>query len=109
MVSHELRTPLTPVTMSLAALELDPQLPEDLQDEVAMLRRNVGLETKLIDDLLDVTSITNGKFRLEVKPISIHSLLHDVVEIVCGEAEIRRQNLRLELTALEDTVDGDPV
>jgi PAS domain S-box-containing protein len=109
MVSHELRTPLTPVVMSLAALELDPQLPEDLQDEVAMLRRNVGLETKLIDDLLDVTSITNGKFRLEVKPISIHSLLHDVVEIVCGEAEIRRQNLRLELTALEDTVDGDPV
>ena len=109
MVSHELRTPLTPVVMSLAALELDPHLPEDLQDEVAMLRRNVGIETKLIDDLLDVTSIANGKFRLDVKPTSIHALLRDVAEIVGGDAEIKCQKLTLELAAQDDTVGGDPV
>jgi hypothetical protein len=109
MVSHELRTPLTPVVMSLAAMEQDPQLPEELQDEVAMLRRNVGLETKLIDDLLDVTSIRNGKFRLNVKPIGIHSLLRDVAEIVGSEAENRSQKLTLALAAHDDTVGGDPV
>jgi PAS domain S-box-containing protein len=109
MVSHELRTPLTPVVMSLAALELDPHLPEDLQDEVAMLRRNVGIETKLIDDLLDVTSIANGKFLLQVKPTSIHTLLRDVAEIVCGDVQTRSQKLTLDLEARDDTVRGDPV
>jgi signal transduction histidine kinase len=109
MVSHELRTPLTPVVMSLAAMEQDPQLPEDLQDEVAMLRRNVGLETKLIDDLLDVTSIRNGKFRLNVRPVGIHPLLREVAEIVGGEAENRSQKLTLSLTAHDDRVGGDPV
>jgi PAS domain S-box-containing protein len=109
MVSHELRTPLTPVVMSLAAMEQDPQLPEELQDEVAMLRRNVGLETKLIDDLLDVTSIRNGKFRLNVRPVGIHPLLREVAEIVGGEAENRSQKLTLSLTAHDDRVGGDPV
>lgn len=109
MVSHELRTPLTPVVMSLAALELDPQLPHELLDEVAMLRRNVGLETRLIDDLLDVTSIANGKFRLEMKPTSIHPLLRDVAEIVDSEALGKRQKLTLELGALDDRIKGDPV
>jgi hypothetical protein len=109
MVSHELRTPLTPVVMSLAALELDPKLPEDLQDEVSMLRRNVAIETKLIDDLLDVTSITNGKFRLDVKPSSVHALLRDVAEIIDGDAKNKSQKLTLDLVAQDDTVRGDPV
>ena len=95
--------------MSLAALEQDPQLPKELQDEVMMLRRNVTLETKLIDDLLDVTSISNGKFRLDVKPISIHALLRDVVEIVGADAEIRTQKLTLDMAAHDEMVRGDPV
>jgi PAS domain S-box-containing protein len=107
MVSHELRTPLTPVVMSLAALELDPQLPVDLQDEIAMLRRNVAIETKLIDDLLDVTSITNHKFRLDVKPTSIHALLREVADMIGGDANIKSQKLLLELVAEDDTVQGD--
>jgi PAS domain S-box-containing protein len=109
MVSHELRTPLTPVVMSLAALELDPNLPDDLQDEVAMLRRNVGIETKLIDDLLDVTSIANGKFLLEVKPTSVHALIRAVAEIVGADARVRSQTLTLDLAATNDSVNGDPV
>jgi PAS domain S-box-containing protein len=109
MVSHELRTPLTPVVMSLSALEQDPLLPEGLHDEVAMLRRNVGIEAKLIDDLLDVTSIANGKFRMDVKPVSIQALLREVVEIVGGDAELKCQKLNLEPDARDDTVGGDSV
>jgi PAS domain S-box-containing protein len=109
MVSHELRTPLTPVVMSLAALELDRHLPEDLQDEVAMIRRNIGIETKLIDDLLDVTSITNGKFRLDMKPTGVHELLRDVAEIVGSELDIKSQKLTLDLSAEDEAVNGDPV
>jgi CheY-like chemotaxis protein len=74
-----------------------------------MLRRNVGIETQLIDDLLDVTSITYGKFRLGVKPTRIHALLRDVAEIVGGDMEVKSQKLTIELAATNDTVSGDPV
>jgi hypothetical protein len=109
MVSHELRTPLTPVVMSLSALEQDPQLPQDLHEEVAMLRRNVGIEAKLIDDLLDVTSIANGKFRMDMKPVGIHALLGEVLEIVNADAETKCQRLNLEPDARDDAVGGDHV
>ena len=109
MVSHELRTPLNPVVMTLAAMEVDPRLPEDFHDDVAMLRRNIGIETKLIDDLLDVTSIANGKFRLDVKPTSMHALLREVAEILGNDGEARQQKLTLALDAKDDTVNGDPV
>lgn len=109
MVSHELRTPLTPVVMSLAALEQHPHLTQDLQDEVGMLRRNIAIETALIDDLLDVTSIANGKLRVDMKPIGIHALLRDVAEIVGKDVEARCQKLTLEAGASDDTVAGDAV
>lgn len=109
MVSHELRTPLTPVVMGLAAIELDSHLPAQLHDDLAMIRRNVALETRLIDDLLDLTSIANGKFRLEVKPTDVHDLLRDVAQIVGGDAQARGQKLTLDLSAPDDAVAGDPV
>ncbi|MGD0388087.1 MAG: response regulator [Tepidisphaeraceae bacterium] len=52
VLSHELRTPLTPVLMALAAIEAGPELPPGVRDDIAMIRRNVELESKLIDDLL---------------------------------------------------------
>ncbi|MGA3066627.1 MAG: ATP-binding protein [Tepidisphaeraceae bacterium] len=109
MVSHELRTPLTPVALSLAALELDSHLPENLHDEVAMLRRNVEIETQLIDDLLDITSISNGKFRLDIQRTGIHALLRQVQEIVEGDVHLKSQKVTLDLKAQHDTVGGDPV
>jgi PAS domain S-box-containing protein len=109
MISHELRTPLNPIAITLCAMELDPRLPQDLKDDVAMLRRNIGLETRLIDDLLDVTSAASGKLILDVKPTRLHALLRDVVEIVGAEALERKQKLTLDLKAVEDTVDGDAV
>jgi PAS domain S-box-containing protein len=109
MVSHELRTPLNPVALSLAAMESDSRLPKDLQDEIAMVRRNIGMETKLIDDLLDVTSIANGKFSLDLKPTAMHALLREVIGIVEGESVARQQRVTLELQAQDDTVGGDAV
>ena len=109
MLSHELRTPLTPVVLTLAAMERDPQMPKQFEDDIVMLRRNVGLETKLIDDLLDVTSIANGKFRLNMEPLNIHTLLASVMEIVGGDATAKSQTLNLKLAAQQHTVSGDPV
>src|SRR5580698_3315947 len=52
MLSHELRTPLTPVLAGSRVLEMIPELPEQARSCVVMIRRNVELEARLIDDLL---------------------------------------------------------
>src|SRR5437763_14262208 len=64
MLSHELRTPLTPVLASALALENEKASPENMQESVQIIRRNVELEARLIDDLLDLTRISRGKVQL---------------------------------------------
>ncbi|MGC4001106.1 MAG: histidine kinase dimerization/phospho-acceptor domain-containing protein [Anaeromyxobacter sp.] len=55
-LSHELRTPMTPVLAAATSLRSDPRLPPDVQEDLAMIARNVTLEKRLIDDLLDLAS-----------------------------------------------------
>ena len=72
VLSHELRTPLTPVLMTISALEHDPQLSAEVREDLGMMRRNIELETKLIDDLLDITRVTSGKLPLEIAPVDLN-------------------------------------
>lgn len=81
VLSHELRTPLTPVLMSVAARQLDPGLPEDLRRDFAMIRRNIELETKLIDDLLDLSRITSGKLSLRLAEIDLNTAVENACEV----------------------------
>src|SRR6185369_16906767 len=60
-LSHELRTPLTPVLAAVSGLQEDGRLPEDVRAQLARMRRNIELEARLIDDMLDLTRITRGK------------------------------------------------
>ena len=107
VLSHELRTPLTPVVMTLAGLELDRSLSQDVRDDLAMIRRNVELETKLIDDLLDVTRITHGKLRLHPLPTNVHALVEAVLDMLSSDARGRRIEVSVELAASDAMVSGD--
>lgn len=78
VLSHELRTPLSPVLMTAAALETSPDLAESLREDMAMIRRNVELEARLIDDLLDLSRITNGKLQLNLEPVHVNELVQHV-------------------------------
>src|SRR5438552_3564922 len=91
MLSHELRTPLTPVLASALALESEPGLPKDIQESLQMIRRNVELEARLIDDLLDLTRIDRGKIQLNFEVVDAHTLLENALDIC--QAEIDRKNL----------------
>src|SRR2546425_5612476 len=64
MLSHELRTPLTPVMAALDTLEADGSRSPEAKNSLAMIRRNVELESQLIDDLLDLTRIAKDKLQL---------------------------------------------
>lgn len=108
ILSHELRTPLSPVLMTVAMLEEDTELPERIRSPVAMIRRNIELETQLIDDLLDVSRVANGKLRLQLQATHIHEVLKHALE-TC-RSEISAKGLRVEhsFTAPNDLVIGDP-
>ncbi|MEP7015093.1 MAG: PAS domain-containing protein, partial [Verrucomicrobiota bacterium] len=68
-LSHELRTPLTPVLMTAAALEDDRTIATDLREQFGMVRRNIELEARLIDDLLDISRIAHGKLELQKEDV----------------------------------------
>ena len=99
MLSHELRTPLTPVISALESLETEPTQTQDTKASLAMIRRNIELETQLIDDLLDFTRIARDKMQLRFVPIDAHLAVSNVVEICRGEARSRRLHVHLNLRA----------
>jgi len=90
MLSHELRTPLTPVISALESLETEPTQTEDTKASMAMIRRNIELETQLIDDLLDFTRIARDKMQLRFAPIDAHLAVSNVVEICRADARSKK-------------------
>jgi len=107
-LSHELRTPLTPVLLSAAALRDDDRLPMEVRGQMAMIERNIALEARLIDDLLDLTRITRGKFQLRTEACDAHSLLAHAIDIVRDDVREKNIALELELAADRYGVTGDP-
>jgi signal transduction histidine kinase len=105
VVSHELRTPLTPVLLTVSLLESHPGMPEELREEVAAIRRNVELESRLISDLLDLMRVARGKLRLEMSDVDVHAAVRSAVDICQREASVK---LSVELRAMRHTVRGDP-
>ena len=91
LLSHELRNPLSPVIAMVAALETHVADSDEVRQALDVIRRNVELEARLIDDLLDITRIAKGKLKLSIEPVSVHSVLQRAFEI-CRE-EISQKSL----------------
>jgi signal transduction histidine kinase/DNA-binding response OmpR family regulator len=108
MLSHELRTPLTPVLTSLLALERDDRVIDGIRPALEMIRRNVELEARLIDDLLDLTRVSKGKVQLNVETVDAHKLLRNALEICQSDIEQKQLALSLELGAQKVQLDADP-
>jgi PAS domain S-box-containing protein len=108
-LSHELRTPLTPALMAATVLEKDASLPESARSDISLIRRNIELEARLIDDLLDLTLIAHGKLALQSEEVNVHTSLTRAIEICQGDARRKRQTLHIELNATRATIIGDPV
>jgi signal transduction histidine kinase/CheY-like chemotaxis protein len=107
ILSHELRTPLSPVFTILAALGERADLPEDLKGDLDIMRRNLQLEARLIDDLLDLTRIVNGKVPFQWEVVDVHDLIRAAVGISRPEIERKQLRLDLELAAGHHVVSGD--
>ncbi|MGB7158621.1 MAG: ATP-binding protein, partial [Tepidisphaeraceae bacterium] len=107
MLSHELRTPLTPALIAASALKADANLSPAARDDVEMIRRNIELEVRLIDDLLDLTRISKGKLEFRFDTEDAHPLLHGAVDICREEAARKGLKLAIEAGATAHHVSAD--
>ena len=107
-LSHELRTPLTPVLLTIEALEVNPNLPSEMHEDIHTIRRNVQLEARLIDDLLDLTRISRGKLTLQMQVCEVHSLLAAAISVCKGDIIARGIVLITDFNAEQQHVHGDP-
>jgi signal transduction histidine kinase len=108
MLSHELRTPLTPVVAALEALKSEPLDSGEAREALAMIRRNIDLESQLIDDLLDLTRITRDKLQLQLEPIDAHQAIANVLEMCWSELKGKCLRVSLDLRAKDYHVAADP-
>jgi signal transduction histidine kinase/CheY-like chemotaxis protein len=109
VLSHELRTPLMPVLMTVQALEEDRALtPAALQEALAVIRRNVELEARLIDDLLDLTRVSKGKLQLNFDTVDLHAVITSAMDICSVDVVGKKLTTTLDLSAKHHHVRGDP-
>lgn len=109
ILSHELRTPLGAIAAAAELLGRFAEIPEKFKSLVPMIKRNVALETRLIDDLLDMSSITAGKLNLTAEPVDMHVLVRQVAQMVKQDVADKGLHLYVELHATHACIMGDPV
>jgi signal transduction histidine kinase/ActR/RegA family two-component response regulator len=107
MLSHELRTPLAPVLALASSLQDRPELSEDVREQVETIRRNVELEARLIDDLLDLTRISRGKLNLNTSDVDAHDLVRNAIDICREDAAHKGIEIVAELSARRHFVRAD--
>ncbi|HWP42717.1 MAG TPA: response regulator [Blastocatellia bacterium] len=108
-LSHELRTPLTPI-LGWARLLRTGKVDLDLLSQgLDAIERNARLQTRLIDDLLDVSRIVMGKLSFEKEPTELCSVVEAAVETVREKAMAHNIELKVSLASEPIIVYGAPV
>jgi PAS domain S-box-containing protein len=108
-LSHELRTPLNPVLLIASDAAINRELPPRIRTDFDTIRKNIELEARLIDDLLDLTRIARGKINLERRHLNVHRVLHDAIAQEREELARKEIALDLKLNAERQTVHADAV
>ena len=108
ILSHELRTPLNPVLLWADGVLNQPGVDPEIEQGLRMVCRNIELEARLIDDLLDLTRIARGKLQLRLQPADAHELVRHAIEIVRADLDSRHIQLSVALEATPHQVNVDP-
>jgi two-component system CheB/CheR fusion protein len=108
LLSDKLRAPLTPVLTWADRIAEQSDLRPDVQQGLKMVRGNVELEMRLIEDVLDLTRIARGKLTLQLRDAAAHELLQSALEIVRSDIEQRHLTpfVALEASRHELIADG---
>jgi len=107
-LSHELRTPLTPVLAVVSVIKDDPRLPDDVRNQLTMMQRNVELEARLIDDMLDLTRISRGKLELRREATDLKQILGHALDTSLARADGQGLSVIVDLCSDDHRVWADP-
>jgi signal transduction histidine kinase/ActR/RegA family two-component response regulator len=106
VIGHELRAPLAPVLMEVSTLLRQGDHPE-LRPTLETIRGHIELEVRLVDDLIDLALLEQGRLRLERRPVDVHEVIRRAIEVCRGLRPAESLRLELELRARKHWVDGD--
>lgn len=107
-ISHELRTPLSPILAWVRMLRDDQLAPEQRGRALEVIERSARTQAQLIEDLLDISRIAEGKIRLHVRPVSLAEVVQRAVDTVAAAADAKGVRLQVVLDSTVDPVSGDP-
>jgi signal transduction histidine kinase len=109
-LAHELRNPLGPIRSAVELLcRLDPHVPERQDRARKAIARHTGHLVRLVDDLLDVARISQGKITLHKERVELKTFVGSAQESVAHLVETRGHQLDIHLPEEEVWVDGDHV
>src|SRR6266550_2113331 len=107
-LSHELRTPLTPALAAATYLEDNaPKLPPEFVEDVQIIKRNVKLQARLIDDLLDLTRITRGRLRIDLENCDAHIIISNAIDTASSAIAAKQLKLSTNLNAKQHHILAD--
>lgn len=107
ILSHELRTPLNPILGWVQLLRRGHLDAEKVQYALEAIERNTRLQAQLIDDLLDISRILQGKLHLNYVPVDLVSTVESAIETVRIAAEAKQIRLETHLESTGRYVRGD--
>ena len=110
-VSHELRSPLTAIHQFSTILmdDLAGPLGPEQKDAVRVILRNVGQLESMIEDLLEITRMQNGKLSIEQQSVLPSEVVADAIDTTCGPAGVKRVRLLSDVEEDLPTAYADPV
>ena len=108
MVSHELRTPLHAILGWVSLLERKVSDAALIKQGLAVIERNARAQINIIEDLLDVSRITTGKLKLELRPLDIGSIVRAAAEVLESTAVAKGVELRVYADEPSASMIGDP-
>jgi len=108
MLAHELRNPLAPISNALEILRLSGGNQTSVAPATEVMHRQLGQMVHLIDDLLDVSRISQGKIELRREPIELASAVNQAVEASRSRFEESGVTLTITVALKPIYLDADP-
>jgi PAS domain S-box-containing protein len=109
-LSHELRTPLTPALAAATYLEDNAEkIPHEFVEDIQLIKRNVKLQARLIDDLLDLTRITRGKLRLDLENCDVHTIIRNAIDTASSAIAAKKLKFSTKLNARQHHILADSI
>jgi CheY-like chemotaxis protein/two-component sensor histidine kinase len=109
MLAHELRNPLAPILNVLPILKREAVDKLHLQDATGMVERSLSRVVRIIDDLLDISRINNGKIQLRKERLSLQTAVHQAVQSARSLIESRSHVLTVSMPPEAIWLEADPV